>query len=442
MNFIKKNYKYLIIFIAFLFLYVCFFYENCSFDVIWNYGFAHAIRMGEVPYLDFNVISTPLYSFFMSLFLFIKDDMFMFMGAQALLVTILFYMLFRMYNSKAYLLLPVLAFPLFLQYNATYNFGAYFLIVLLFLLEKNKKSDYLIGFVLGLLILTKQTIGIGVFLLSLIALRDLKRIFKRFILALLPNVIFLIYLLVTKSLKPFLDLCFLGLIDFGSKNHTELSFLFFFSCFLALFLVYSIFKDRENILKYYALGSFLFTIPLFDFYHTGLFVGVFVLLYLDKITLSNTFIRNLSLVIFLIICLFNLILIPDKYDNFTFLGEKHFTLYGIRKKDKVNILPVIDKYKKCSNCYMLDELAMFYDLTTDKEISYFDVLLKGNYGYKGTSKMKKKIEKMHDVYFFIDKDKYKNMPSTNQLDVEVIKYAIKNSIKKDEILNYNIYYKE
>ena len=69
--------------------------------------------MGEVPYLDFNIIGTPLYSFFMSLFLFIKDDMFMFMGAQALLVTILFYMLFRMYNSKAYLLLPVLAFPLF-----------------------------------------------------------------------------------------------------------------------------------------------------------------------------------------------------------------------------------------------------------------------------------------------------------------------------------------
>ena len=89
-------------------MYVCFFYENCSFDVIWNYGFAHAIRKGEIPYLDFNTISTPLYSFLMSLFLFIKDDMFMFMIGQSLLVTILFYMFFRTFNNRAYLLLPIL----------------------------------------------------------------------------------------------------------------------------------------------------------------------------------------------------------------------------------------------------------------------------------------------------------------------------------------------
>ena len=443
MSFIKKNYKYLLIFISFLIMYVCFFYENCSFDVIWNYGFAHAIRKGEIPYLDFNTISTPLYSFLMSLFLFIKDDMFMFMIGQSLLVTILFYMFFRMFNNRAYLLLPILAFPLFTQYNATYNFFAYFLIVLLFLLEKEKKKDSLIGFVLGLLILSKQTIGIPVFLLSLIGLRDRQRIFKRSIFAFLPVLIFILYLFVTNSISSFINLCFLGMIDFGTKNHaTSFSFLFILPLILLIFLLYITIKDNKNILNYYALGSFSFVLPLFDFYHVGLFIGVFTLLFLDKVPLKEKYLRNISLLLFSIICFFNLILIPHKFENFTFLNQKHFTLYGIKDENKKSIISVLKKYKKYKNVYMLDESSMFYDLVTDKKITYFDVLLKGNYGYKGTDDMKKKIENMHDVYFFIDRYKYKTYPQANQLDTEIIKYAINNSHKKDKVENYDIYYKK
>ncbi len=443
MQLIKKNYKYLLIFVLFLFLYTCFFYENCSFDVIWNYGFSHAFKMGQIPYLDFNTISTPLYTFIMSSLLFLKDDIFVFMIEQSFLVTILFYMLFRQFGNKGYLLLPILAFPLFLQFNATYNFFSYFLIVLLFLLEKEKKSDYVIGFILGLLIVSKQTIGFPVFILSLLALRNLRRILKRISTSLIPLAALLIYLLITKSFSKFIDLCFWGLFDFGTNNHVnDINFLFIFSVILLLFLVISTIKDNKNILKYYSLGSFSFTLPLFDFYHVGLFLGVVILLYLDKIQINEKFIRNISFLIFGIICLFNLILIPNKFTEFTFLKEKHFQLYALKESDKKNILPVIKKYEEYKNAYMLDELSMFYDIVTDKEITYFDVLLKGNYGYNGTKKMQDKIDAMHDVYFFIDKYKYKTYPKTNQLDTEVIKFAIKKSIKVDEILNYNIYYKE
>ncbi len=59
MKFIKRNYKYLIICLFVLFLYVIFFYERFSFDTIWNYGFSHVIRIGKVPYRDFNLISMP-----------------------------------------------------------------------------------------------------------------------------------------------------------------------------------------------------------------------------------------------------------------------------------------------------------------------------------------------------------------------------------------------
>ena len=73
-----KKYKisiivYLILLIIFIFLFSIYFQQSLG-DIIWNYSFSHAIRLGEIPYKDFNIISTPLYSFIMSIGLFIYDD--------------------------------------------------------------------------------------------------------------------------------------------------------------------------------------------------------------------------------------------------------------------------------------------------------------------------------------------------------------------------------
>ena len=66
-NIIKNNYKYVITFI-FVFILIWWIGSCRHFgDPINNYGFSHALINGEIPYLDFNTISTPLYSFFSSL---------------------------------------------------------------------------------------------------------------------------------------------------------------------------------------------------------------------------------------------------------------------------------------------------------------------------------------------------------------------------------------
>jgi len=44
---------------------------------------------------------------------------------------------------------------------------------------------------------------------------------------------------------------------------------------------------------------------------------------------------------------------------------------------------------------------MFFDIETNNKITYFDIPLHGNFGYNGISKMKNKIDKCHDSYFFI-----------------------------------------
>ena len=63
--------KILILFICIFIL--SFFYNFLFFplngDEVWNYGFAYAISNGEIPYRDFNMVVTPLYSFLISIFI-------------------------------------------------------------------------------------------------------------------------------------------------------------------------------------------------------------------------------------------------------------------------------------------------------------------------------------------------------------------------------------
>ena len=75
---LKNNWWYLIVFIiVFIFLYYFGFVHNYG-DPIANYGFSYAIRNGQIPYVDFNTISSPLYAFYSAIGLFIYNGNFKF----------------------------------------------------------------------------------------------------------------------------------------------------------------------------------------------------------------------------------------------------------------------------------------------------------------------------------------------------------------------------
>ena len=63
--------------IIFLFFFIIIF--NLQFipnnlDEIWNYGFSYAIRLGEIPYKDFNMVLPPLYSYIMAIPLLVANN--------------------------------------------------------------------------------------------------------------------------------------------------------------------------------------------------------------------------------------------------------------------------------------------------------------------------------------------------------------------------------
>lgn len=111
MVFIKKNLKYIFIFFFSLIcmgvLLTCF-----DGDVLWNYGFSYAISRGEIPYVDFNMILTPFYSFLMSIGLLFHQNILVFYIENALLIVLLFYLLFQLFRERAWFFLVLLIFPI------------------------------------------------------------------------------------------------------------------------------------------------------------------------------------------------------------------------------------------------------------------------------------------------------------------------------------------
>ena len=84
----KKNIKkILLVLIVFIVVYSLLILFSVNYaDVTWNYGMSHAIKIGEIPYKDFNILMPPLSQYLMCILLFLKDSYLVFLFEQAILL--------------------------------------------------------------------------------------------------------------------------------------------------------------------------------------------------------------------------------------------------------------------------------------------------------------------------------------------------------------------
>ena len=392
-KFIKENYHYLLLFIFIFLTYTLFLFQHNYGDPISNYGFSYAIVKGLIPYKDFNIITTPLYAYIMSIGLFFWNNYTMFLLEQSLIVTIMFYLLNKIYGKKTYILLFVIACFSFLGINATYNFFTFFMmIILLFLENKYKDKDYLIGIVLGLIILSKHTVGIFFIIPSIIYYFKRKdKLLKRFTTTSIVIIIFTIYLILSNSLKQFIDLCLLGLIDFSSNN-IHVYNKFFYTTIILFIISLIITIKRKDITDYYLLFSIAFVIPLFDICHFSIYVLCITLQILPYIKKYEKYIGIVAFTISILIAINNYYSML-KFSPVLNKDIKHFNyLYNTKYYYKAlnKYFSTFDQYE---NAIILSYTKMQYDISRDNKIDYFDVPLYGNYGYNGSKKIIKEIEK-------------------------------------------------
>ncbi len=439
--------KYSLIFIYFFLCLQIFFQMFCG-DLIYNYGFSYALLRGELPYVDFNMIIPPLGALIYAVPLKIFGVHLIILNLfQALLCTIMFYLLFKMFDKKAYLLLIasaiMLPIPLPTVFFEGYNFILLFELVLLLYLEKIKANDYLIGLVLGLSFLTKQTVGLCFCLPTIYYLfRDYKKVLKRIGGFIIPILLFIFYLLITNSFNLFIDYCFLGMFDFTNKNDNKFTRYIILTIILVIINIYLIIKDKKNINNYYVLAFASIVLPLIDYSHVALYLyGVLMLLCVFYKESKSIHINTLIICSLLPIVCF-LFFFNFKIPNF--VSDKHFEGY-ILSKNKKNNNDLVSNYiykNKSKRIILLNEWAYYIKIVNDLDIECYDLINMGNNGFNSTDKIINKMNKEKDAYFIINMDEYNLKKNGQQIDKDVLKYVIDNYTEVEKFGNFVVYYKE
>lgn len=432
----KWVFKYVFIFILSL---VFLNFIPFDLDEIWNYGFMHNMYNGLVPYKDFNMVITPFFPFLFSLpFYIFGSNLLVVNVCQSLLITLVYVLLEKLFGKNANILLILFFFNYDMIY-ASYNFFVFFLFLLLLFVEKKECNDYLIGIVIGLAVLTKQSVGGCLALVSIYYLfKDYKKFFKRVLGALVPVSIFIIYIFLSNCYKEFFDLCILGMFDFGKENYIGSIFviILFFICIG--FIIYAIIKDKKNINNYYILAFSSITIPMFDYFHFKFF-----LLGLLFIIIGMIKIKRINLDLLMYGSLIGLVLVntfisigeskfiyPNdiKYFQYRFISDKHI-------KETHEVVNKLNEYKD-KGMLLLFEQSYYYKMVMDIDINYFDLINTGNWGYNGSKKLYKALEDNKDKIFVINKFSYKG---SKQTDKTALNYVLNNGTKVDEIYNFEFY---
>lgn len=442
----KKYIKYLLLF--FIFLFILLVPYNCFFgDSIANLGFSYAIRLGQIPYNDFNLI-IPLFSpFLYSLPLFIYNSSISFYVMQAILLTCFYYLLEVKLQNKILLFFSLIlcSFPLALvsALFPGYNFLLFLIILLLGYLEEKDSNDYLIGFLIGLGIITKHTIGVFLLVPSILFfMKKKEKLFKRFIGLIIPIIIFVLYLFFTKSFNNFFNLCILGLFDFASNNVNSINYFLLVILILCfIYFIYVFIKDRKSIYNYYLFLSILFIIPLLDEYHLSYFIIGTLIVFFNRLKIDKIYSITFILINILLIGIWTFFIF--NYKGYSFINYSYYSMRYMHD-DWARDYNELDCFIKNSDkevvLFLLGTENYFYKMNNNLELTYFDLPNYGNYGYNGIGLMKNKIVNLNDKYIVIDSYACQSKSSNQQYIKELVDYIKLNGKYVKNINKYQVYY--
>ncbi len=426
---IRKIILYILLFL--LFLINSGILHNFSGDNYLNYGFSYNMVAGLIPYKDFNMVLFPfvtlLIAFIMKIF---GTKLIVYYIFNSLVFTMIIYCLEKLNKfSIPYCLLFLLIFP-----TGGYNPFCLLLFLILLWLEKHQKSDYLIGLILGLLIVTNQKM----ILLTIPTLlsRDWHKLIKRLGIGIIPLLLLLIYLLVTKSFSSFLDYTILGLFEFGSNNFNKIPVFLILEVVIIINLVYKYFKFNDILIIYILLFQII-AIPILDPYHITIALIPLACYFFHGTTKTLKIINYFLVAIILIFLVSSSLKILNEKQYYFNLDKKSNFYLTISDKNIDYINNKLTDYylrniSKYDNIYFIYNDMYYHKLKSKIPINKFDLILLGNNGYNGNQKLKKVIKDMDNTLFIIGD--YKITGAYDQTNYEIMDF-IRNNYPKLECLS-------
>lgn len=435
--FMKKNRDIIIFIITFVIIFILsVFVNHVEFDEIWNYGFSFNISKGLIPYRDFNMLQTPFSLFVGSIFIKIFGDYLISVYIlNSLVISFSIFLLYKIINYKVFLFVPLFYLYTVFGYNC---FCLFFLIFIIYFIYKGWDDSLWIGIIIGICFITKQTIGICLFVPYFWYSRN--RI-KSIILFMIPFLLLSIYLIYYDAFFQFIDYCFLGLLDFGVKN-TNVAGLFIIEIIVCLFLLIFLIKSglRDKML-FYILAFQVMAFPLSDMYHfiIAIIPVVFYVVYRISFRYVMIFVGMVSYFIFFVSFVRNIVSCYHVMeDNYLYLRNINANFYGniVSKSNIINDGLDDDVY-----LFVISPDSYFIKLYLGIEIGKYDFLLKGNMGYNGDDKMIKDIEKKcldHKCKFYVNKGII--FSPDNQFSRDIYDYSISHYNYLEGNGYFDIYY--
>ncbi len=471
--------------------------ENIIWDDIWNFHFIQGITEGQFPYRDMNIIVTPLFHYFGALFLKIFGSSFTtfeLLGSMinsGIIVTILAIIKLYTKNKFVHIFTVFLLLSLLVcNFMPNYNYLMLLFPLIIIYLEKRNKStndghqslrmEFFIGFLLALMVLTKQTIGLVFsfvyfiyYLINLVKKNhsfSIKGLLLCALGGLLPLLLFLIFIISNHAWNDFINYCFGGIFNFGSKNlastYSLMTSLFSFG--LVQLLVYATTKSKNQspvnmLFLLFGIASLLIAYPLANDYHVFLatiipisfiiasFFSVIQTFSEEKMAKYNKIVSIFTTVfvaIVLILLIFKAIPLFNKNGNFTF--EDEFAIFnGASSLSDEDILKIktVREYiddKKASgyNVFILSSDASLYEIPYKEWHKDYDLLLNGNLGYNGTNRVISDLSKIEKPLFLKNKFGEINFQECEEIEDYVIsKYDYIESISDFRVFgNWSDFY--
>lgn len=372
----SSNIKTILLFIGlFIFSFIINYFSIANNDVIWNYGFSYNISNGLKMYKDFNMVITPLYPTIFGIFMkLLGNNMLVFYLTNSIIPTIIFYLIYK--NYKNVLLEMVLLISLVSGPN--YNLLCLLFLFILIILEEKDKNDYLIGLVLGLVFLTKSSMGI-LSLASIYYIKDIKKILKRIISFLVPNILYLIYFLKNGMLKDYINYAFGSLFDFASKNfNISIGIIIFIISIIYLIIQ---FKKKKDIRILYILLFQIMSYPIFNYIHI-IFSLIPVIFYILINNKNELYLKYRKYLVIIIICPIFSIIFQVCFLNMSF--GNNALKYKLIEDKYINDANIIkENVNRLDNTYFIMYEAYYNKLLLGLDINKYDVMLNGNLGYNG-----------------------------------------------------------
>lgn len=174
-----------------------------------------------------------------------------------------------------------------------------------------------------------------------------------------------------------------------------------------------------------------------DSFHIKFFLLACLILFFDKIKIKKL---NLKLIAYASICgIIILTFFKEVERDFIYPNPiSHFEYRYISKKhiqETQQVSAVLKQYKK-QKCFYLFEQSYYYKIINDEKIDYFDLINTGNWGYRGSDKLKNALEKNKDAIFVINRNSY---IENKQPDKVALNFVLQHGTKIKEVQGFEFY---